>query len=264
MKKYLALFLAAAMGCCLLAGCSSDTDDGTVTYAVEAGSVGEVAAFEAGYEFHAVPTQAGALIEVAAGTSDACVVDLLMASAMTGEGTSYPDLVITEHLTKEEYVVGCRPHSDLTDYINWVMYQAYADGTMQELAVEYGLDEALIAQPESKEPLIAADGDIADIIAKDKLVVGITEFEPMDYKSPGGTWIGFDADMARLVAQELGVGIEFVVIDWGSKVMELEAKNIDVVWNGMTRNDEVEKTMNCTNAYCDNAQVVVTKAENAQ
>ena len=95
------------------------------------------------------------------------------------------------------------------------------------------------------------EGDVA--------VVGITDFEPMDYKDANGEWIGFDADMAKLVAQKLGVEIEFIEIDWDNKVFELDGKGIDVVWNGMTLTDAVLEAMECSNAYCNNAQVVVTK-----
>ena len=101
------------------------------------------------------------------------------------------------------------------------------------------------------------DSDLAYVKDKGTLVVGITDFEPMDYKDENGEWIGFDADMARLVAKQLGVEAQFVVIDWDNKIMELESKNIDVVWNGMTLTDEVKNAMECTNAYCNNAQVVV-------
>ena len=90
---------------------------------------------------------------------------------------------------------------------------------------------------------------------------GITEFEPMDYKDASGEWIGFDADMARVVADKLGVEAQFVVIDWDNKIMELESKNIDVVWNGMTLTSEVTSAMECTGAYCNNAQVVVVPAK---
>ena len=74
---------------------------------------------------------------------------------------------------------------------------------------------------------------------KGTLIVGITEFKPMDYRDENGNWIGFDADMASAFAESLGVKAEFVVIEWGSKIMELNGKNIDCVWNGMTLNDEV-------------------------
>ena len=73
--------------------------------------------------------------------------------------------------------------------------------------------------------------------------------------------IGFDADMARVVAEKLGVEAQFVVIDWDNKVMELDSKNIDVVWNGMTLTNEVTSAMECTNAYCNNAQVIVVPAK---
>ena len=77
--------------------------------------------------------------------------------------------------------------------------------------------------------------------------------------SPWIIRIGFDADLAKLVAEKLGVTPEFVVINWDNKVFELNSKNIDVVWNGMTLTDAVQETMECSNAYCNNAQVVVTK-----
>ena len=94
-------------------------------------------------------------------------------------------------------------------------------------------------------------------IEGDTAVIGITDFAPMDYQDENGEWIGFDADMAKAFAKSLGVEAEFVEIDWDNKVMELNSKNIDVVWNGMTLTSEVTSAMECTNAYCNNAQVVV-------
>ena len=274
MKKAFALFLAAAMCCTLLAGCGQEEttpaeDTGTtaaegsdLVYAVEAGSAGEAAANEKGWQTNVVASQADALMEVAAGTSDAAIIDLLMAGAMIGEGTDYPDMIHTDELTTEEYGVGCRPDSDLTDFINYVFSTSYADGTMEEIATTYGVQEALVEQPAAEEEFTPAEGgDVAYIQEKGTLVVGITEFEPMDYKDENGEWIGFDADMAKLVAEELGVEIQFTVIDWDNKIMELESQNIDVVWNGMTLTDEVTSSMDCTNAYCSNAQVVVLPAD---
>ena len=104
----------------------------------------------------------------------------------------------------------------------------------------------------------AADSDMAYVQSKGTLVVGITDFAPMDYQNESGEWIGFDADMARAFAEYLGQDVEFLEIDWDNKILELEAKSIDVVWNGMTLTSEVMNAMQCTNAYCNNAQVVVT------
>ena len=95
-----------------------------------------------------------------------------------------------------------------------------------------------------------------------KLIVGITDYAPMDYKDENGEWTGFDAEFARLFAKELGVEVEFFVIaDWGKKVFELDSKNIDCIWNGMTINEELLKTTNCSDPYVVNAQVVVMKAD---
>ena len=116
--------------------------------------------------------------------------------------------------------------------------------------------------PASEEP--AAESDMAYVREKGSLIVGITEFEPMDYQNEAGEWIGFDADLARAFADSLGVEAVFQVIEWDNKVMELDGKTIDVVWNGMTLTDEVLSAMECSNAYCNNAQVVILPADSAE
>ncbi len=155
--------------------------------------------------------------------------------------------------------VGCRKGSDLASYINSVFAESYADGSAQEIAKKYGVQDSLLEQEPCEFKQSDSDSDVDYIKSQGKMIVGITEFEPMDYKDKDDKWIGFDADMARLVGEKLGVDVEFVVIDWDNKVMELDSKKIDVVWNGMTLTDEVTKSMECTNAYCNNAQVVVER-----
>ena len=109
----------------------------------------------------------------------------------------------------------------------------------------------------------AADSDLAYVQSKGTLVVGITDFAPMDYQNESGEWIGFDADMAKAFAESLGVSVEFVEIDWDNKLLELGSKSIDCVWNGMTLTDEVTSAMSCSNAYCNNSQVVIVPADKA-
>lgn len=104
--------------------------------------------------------------------------------------------------------------------------------------------------------------DFDEIKAKGKLVVGITEYEPMDYKDANGEWTGFDAELARLFAKDLGVECEFFVIaDWGKKFMELDTKSIDAVWNGMTITEEATSNASVSDPYVINAQVVVMKKD---
>lgn len=264
MKRKIASLLLVGCMALSMCACGSKTDSSSEkgdstdsrVYAVEAGSAGEAVAKEKGFEYNSVGSQADALMEVASGTSDAAIIDLLMAGAMIGDGTSYPDLIHTDELTTEEYGVGCRKGSDLASYINQVFADSYKDGSMKETAEKYGVQDALVEQKDAKYEASDSDSDVEYIKNKGTLIVGITDFEPMDYKD-GDKWIGFDADMARMVADKLGVEAQFVEIDWDNKIMEIDSNNIDVVWNGMTLTDEVTSSMECTNAYCNNAQVVV-------
>ncbi len=100
------------------------------------------------------------------------------------------------------------------------------------------------------------DSDLAYVQEKGKIIIGITDYAPMNYKE-NNEWTGFDTEFAQKFGEEIGVTVEFVEIDWDSKQMELKSKSIDAVWNGMTITDEVKLTMDVSNAYVKNAQVVV-------
>lgn len=107
--------------------------------------------------------------------------------------------------------------------------------------------------------------DLAYIQKKGTLVVGITEYAPMDYKDENDQWIGFDAEFARLFAEELGVECQFYLLsNWDRKFMELDTKQIDVVWNGMTICDEATTNSSVSDPYVINAQVVVMKADRVE
>ncbi len=105
------------------------------------------------------------------------------------------------------------------------------------------------------------EGDLKYIQDKGKIVVGITDYAPMNFKDENDEWTGFDTEFTKLVAEKLGVEVEFIEIDWDSKAMELEAKSIDCVWNGMTLTNEVLEAMHCSTPYAMNAQVVVMAAD---
>ena len=130
------------------------------------------------------------------------------------------------------------------------------------LALAMGLSLAACGSKDAKNT--ETTSDLAYVQDKGTLVVGITEFEPMDYQDDNGNWVGFDADMATLFAESLGVDVEFQLIDWDSKTMELDGKTIDVAWNGMTLTEDVKAAMECSNPYFNNAQVVIVKADQAE
>ena len=105
----------------------------------------------------------------------------------------------------------------------------------------------------------AADSDLDYIKGKGKMVIGYTVYEPMNYTDADGNFTGFDTELATAVCEKLGVEPEFVEINWDTKVVELDAKSIDCIWNGMTLTDDIMANTATTRAYAKNAQVVVVK-----
>ena len=103
-------------------------------------------------------------------------------------------------------------------------------------------------------------GDLKKVKDAGKIVVGITDYAPMDYKDENGKWIGFDAELAEMFAESLGVTCEFFEIaDWGAKAVELQANSFDLIWNGMTASDELAEVIDLSVPYAKNAQVLIVK-----
>ena len=107
----------------------------------------------------------------------------------------------------------------------------------------------------------AGDSDLDYIKSKGKMTIGYTVYEPMNYTDADGNFTGFDTELATAVCEKLGVEPEFVEINWDTKIVELDAKSIDCIWNGMTLTDDIQANTACTKAYAKNAQVVVMKAD---
>ncbi len=118
--------------------------------------------------------------------------------------------------------------------------------------------------PETTEDAGAVASDLAYIKEKGKMIIGITEYAPMNYYDEDGKLIGFDTEFAEAVCAKLGVEAEFVEINWDTKTTELKSKNIDAIWNGMTIKEELKESMDISDAYVLNAQVIVTRSANAE
>ena len=104
-----------------------------------------------------------------------------------------------------------------------------------------------------------AASDLDYIKEKGKMVIGYTVYEPMNYTDADGNFTGFDTELATAVCEKLGVEPVGVEIIWDTKVVELDAKSIDCIWNGMTLTDDIMANAATTKAYAKNAQVVVVK-----
>ena len=116
--------------------------------------------------------------------------------------------------------------------------------------------------PDKGEPASVIEPEQSDleyIQSKGTLIVGVTDFAPMDYRSRE-SWTGFDADLAKAFAESIGVALELREINWDKKTELLEKGSIDCIWNGMTMSEELKECISCSEPYLSNAQVVVLRS----
>ena len=186
-----------------------------------------------------------------------------VAFSLTSCGVDYDDLTIVELGSEKEYFgIAFRSGSDMTRKVEDITLELIKDGTLATLSTKYE-----VGAVDEKDYVPSADAcegssDWANIKAKGKMVIGITDYKPMDYKE-NGEWVGFDADYARAVCEKLGVEAEFKEIVWDNKLISLEAGEIDCIWNGMTITEAIEAAADCTAPYMYNMQVAVVKDEDA-
>ena len=125
-----------------------------------------------------------------------------------------------------------------------------------------GKDENAASSTSQSDSTVKTVADLDKVKDANKIVVGITDYEPIDYKVKGSDeWVGFDADLVRAVADKMGIIVEFVVINWDNKFIELNSGTIDCIWNGMTVSDSVKTNCDISDAYAGNSQVVVMKKD---
>ncbi len=264
-KKILAIVMSIVLVCGVVCAFTACGDQKQIVVA-EAGSAGESVMNENEYfadcEKTPVDTQAKALMEVSSGTADMAVIDYVMSIGSIGEGTDFENLVLVEDasFSPEEYGIAFRKGSDAVNYVNKAIKDLKEDGTLENIAKTYKLQDLLLADADYEE-VKAEESDWAYIQEKGTLVVGITYFAPMNYKDENGKLVGFETEFAEAVAKELGLEVKFQVIDWNSKETELASKNIDCIWNGMTITPEREENMQISIPYMQNKQAVVVKAD---
>ena len=176
----------------------------------------------------------------------------------------YKDLMIVDlGLEREYFGIAFRAGSDMTRKVEDITLELINDGTLEKLSTTYEVGAMGKGEYTPKAAANEGAGDWAKIQAKGKMVIGITDYKPMDYRDDDGNWIGFDADYARAVCEKLGVTAEFKEIEWDNKLIALAAGEIDCIWNGMTITDAIEVAADCTQPYMYNTQVAIIKKENA-
>lgn len=270
LKKLICLLMALIMVVGCFAACGNTQT--AINVVAEKESAGEGVIQENEFfktaNYTAVDTQSKALMEVASGTADACVVDYVCSIGMIGEGTDYADLSVVEKyaFNDEQYGIAFRKGSTKTvAMVNSAINELIKSGKLQEIAAKYKLDKQVdttLADIPADDTLDTADWEY--IKEKGTLVIGITYFEPMNYLDDNNELTGFETEFAKAVCEILGVTPVFQEISWNSKEMELNGKTIDCIWNGLTIDDERLETMQISKPYMNNKQVMVVKTENVE
>ncbi|MBP3504006.1 MAG: transporter substrate-binding domain-containing protein [Bacilli bacterium] len=246
MKKILTVMIAIIFGL-LVSGCSKEK-------------------LNFGKELVKVDGMIDILTELQSKNSDVGVMDSIMAGYYINKQYSDKLMIIPDlELTDEKYGIAARKDGAYTaKMISKTIIDLYIDGTVQDIANKYGLIDSLAIDENTNIDLSDETGksDFDKIINSGTLVIGYTIFAPIAYEEENEL-IGFDVDLAKAVCNKLGVEVKFQLINWDTKVFELESGAIDVIWNGMTITDELKENTSLTIPYLKNKQVAVIRVEDA-
>lgn len=249
-KSFTKLFILLLVGILCITGCQSQK-------------------LKFGKELAKVGGMVDIFTELTAKTGDVGIMDSVMAGYYISKDETYSkELMIIEDLVlaDEEYGIAARKEGAYTaKVISNAIIELSKEGKVVEIANKYGLEQSL-AIDESKVYDLQDETGKADydaIIAKGELVIGYTVFAPIAYEEDGQL-IGFDIELAEAVCAKLGVTAKFQKIDWDTKVFELNSKNIDVIWNGMTITEELQKNTSITIPYLKNKQIAVIRKADSE
>ena len=163
--------------------------------------------------------------------------------------------ILDGSLAEEEYGIGFRKGDELCDIVNAALKVLAADGTLAKISTEWFGEDITTIEADAA----ALDG--MEVEARD-FILGLDDsFPPMGYRDANNEVVGFDIDLAKAVCEKLGWNLIIQPIDWDAKEMELNAGNIDCIWNGFTLTEERMETMSCSAPYMKNEQVVVVMAD---
>ena len=227
-----------------------------------------------GKEVISLTSQLDALNGLKKGDADLAVIDSIMAGYYMNSTAEFSDYQILPGviLAEEEYGIAAKKGNEaLMGKINEALI-ALAETDYKTVAETYGLTSELLVTKNTVNPYAnATDSSWTELVASKKLVIGYTVFAPIAFPDKDGAdanLIGFDIDLARKVVDYLNakynteIEPDFEVIEWNSKEALLENGSIDLVWNGMTINEDRLNAMTISVPYLANKQVaVVAKAD---
>ena len=222
-----------------------------------------------GKELLTLNTQLDTLTQLNMGAIDAAVIDSVMAGYYSNNGEYAGKVTIMDAvLQREQYGIAARKGDEaFMSKINEALIALYGNGGMQEVAAQFGLTADIALESSTKNPLAdATDSSWDDIVASGKIIIGYTIFAPIAFDE-GNDLTGYDIELAKKTIEYLNekysvnLEPEFQIIDWDSKEALLTNGTIDLIWNGLTIDDERLANMCISVPYLNNDQVAVVRTE---
>lgn len=222
-----------------------------------------------GKELLTLNTQLDTLTQLNMGAIDAAVIDSVMAGYYSNNGEYAGKVTIMDAvLQREQYGIAARKGDEaFMSKINEALIALYGNGGMQEVADQFGLTADIALESSTKNPLAdATDSSWDDIVASEKIIIGYTIFAPIAFDEGDGL-TGYDIELAKKTIEYLNekysvnLTPEFQIIDWDSKEALLTNGTIDLIWNGLTIDDERLANMCISVPYLNNDQVAVVRTE---
>jgi len=190
---------------------------------------------------------------------------LIVVCASCGSKKAY--IVLEDNFGAEEYAIGFRKDDyALAAKIQEILDEMVKDGAAGKISKEwFGREDAFLQGKEFPREMktVSGDNSLQYIMDKGEIVLGLDEsFPPMGFRdSKTGEITGYDIDLAKEMAKRLGVELKIQPIDWAAKEMELDSKNIDMIWNGMSVTDERVQNMFLSKPYLANTQCIIVAAD---
>lgn len=222
-----------------------------------------------GKELLTLNTQLDTLTQLNMGAIDAAVIDSVMAGYYSNNGEYAGKVTIMDAvLQREQYGIAARKDDKaFMSKINEALIALYGNGGMQEVADQFGLTADIALESSTENPLAdATDSSWDDIVASGKIIIGYTIFAPIAFDEGDGL-TGYDIELAKKTIEYLNekysvnLTPEFQIIDWDSKEALLTNGTIDLIWNGLTIDDERLANMCISVPYLNNDQVAVVRTE---
>jgi len=159
---------------------------------------------------------------------------------------------------EEQYAIGFRKEDGtLRNEIQKILVEMKNDGAVSKIATTwFGSDITNI--PTTFSAAEATDDSLSKVKAAGTLILGLDDtFPPMGFRNDDDEIVGFDIDLAKEVCTRLGVTLKLQPIIWDQNITELNNRNIDCIWNGMSITDDRKVAMNLSESYMQNEMVLV-------